>query len=75
MAEFVEVAQLDKIPPGSGTTVTVAAKDIALFQSGWRGLCVARTRLWSRLLPVEDRGRKSPRFCSLSHVPPKGSRR
>jgi len=31
MAEFVEVAQLDTIRPGSGTTVTVAGKAIALF--------------------------------------------
>jgi nitrite reductase/ring-hydroxylating ferredoxin subunit len=31
MAEFVEVAQLDTIPLGTGTTVTVAGKDIALF--------------------------------------------
>ena len=31
MAEFVEAAQLDQIPPGTGTTVTVAGKELALF--------------------------------------------
>jgi nitrite reductase/ring-hydroxylating ferredoxin subunit len=31
MSEFVEVAQLEQIPAGTGTTVTVAGKEIALF--------------------------------------------
>lgn len=31
MTAFVEVAELDQIPPQTGTTVTVAGKDIALF--------------------------------------------
>jgi 3-phenylpropionate/trans-cinnamate dioxygenase ferredoxin subunit len=31
MAEFVEVMGLEKLPPGKGTTVTVAGKDVALF--------------------------------------------
>jgi nitrite reductase/ring-hydroxylating ferredoxin subunit len=31
MAEFVEVAKLDQLPPGTGTSVTVAGKAIALF--------------------------------------------
>ena len=31
MAEFVEVASLDQLPPGTGTTATVAGKQIALF--------------------------------------------
>ncbi len=31
MSDFVEVAKLQEIPPGTATTVTVAGKDIALF--------------------------------------------
>ena len=31
MAEFVEAARLDDLPPGRGTSVTVAGKDVALF--------------------------------------------
>jgi nitrite reductase/ring-hydroxylating ferredoxin subunit len=31
MAEFIEVARLDDLPPGRGTVVTVANKDVALF--------------------------------------------
>jgi nitrite reductase/ring-hydroxylating ferredoxin subunit len=31
MAEFIEAARLDQVPPGSGTTATVAGKDLALF--------------------------------------------
>jgi 3-phenylpropionate/trans-cinnamate dioxygenase ferredoxin subunit len=31
MAEFVEVMRLEQLPPGKGTTVTVAGKDVALF--------------------------------------------
>lgn len=31
MAEFVEVIGLEQIPPGQGTTVTIAHKTIALF--------------------------------------------
>jgi nitrite reductase/ring-hydroxylating ferredoxin subunit len=31
MADFIEVARLDEVPPGNGTVVTVAGKDVALF--------------------------------------------
>ena len=31
MAEFIEVARLDELPPGRGTVVTIADKDVALF--------------------------------------------
>jgi nitrite reductase/ring-hydroxylating ferredoxin subunit len=31
MAEFVEVARLDQVPPGSGTSFTVAGKEVAIF--------------------------------------------
>jgi nitrite reductase/ring-hydroxylating ferredoxin subunit len=31
MAEFVEAAPLDQVPPGAGTTATVAGKELALF--------------------------------------------
>jgi nitrite reductase/ring-hydroxylating ferredoxin subunit len=31
VSEFVEAAQLDQISLGTGTTVTVAGKDVALF--------------------------------------------
>jgi nitrite reductase/ring-hydroxylating ferredoxin subunit len=31
MADFIEVAGVDELPPGTGTTVTVAGKDVALF--------------------------------------------
>lgn len=31
MPEFVEVAALDQLPPGQGTTVAVAGKNIAFF--------------------------------------------
>jgi nitrite reductase/ring-hydroxylating ferredoxin subunit len=31
MGEFIEVARLDQVPPGSGTSFTVAGKDVALF--------------------------------------------
>src|SRR5262245_31683002 len=31
MAEFVEVLREEELPPGRGTTVTAAGKDIALF--------------------------------------------
>jgi 3-phenylpropionate/trans-cinnamate dioxygenase ferredoxin subunit len=31
MPEFIEATPLDQIPPGTGTTVTIAGKDVALF--------------------------------------------
>ncbi len=31
MANYVEVANLDQLPPGRGTTVSIEGKDIALF--------------------------------------------
>ena len=31
MADFVEAARLDQIPPGKGTCVKVGGKDVALF--------------------------------------------
>lgn len=31
MAEFVEVARLEEVPPGQSTTVVVSGKNIALF--------------------------------------------
>jgi 3-phenylpropionate/trans-cinnamate dioxygenase ferredoxin subunit len=31
MPEFVEVMGLERLPPGKGTTVIVAGKDVALF--------------------------------------------
>jgi nitrite reductase/ring-hydroxylating ferredoxin subunit len=31
MTDFIEAARLDELPPGTGTCVTVAGKDIALF--------------------------------------------
>jgi 3-phenylpropionate/trans-cinnamate dioxygenase ferredoxin subunit len=31
MAEFVEVAQLDQLLPGASTTITIANREIALF--------------------------------------------
>jgi nitrite reductase/ring-hydroxylating ferredoxin subunit len=31
MAEFIEVARLDAVPAGRGTVVTIAGKDVALF--------------------------------------------
>jgi 3-phenylpropionate/trans-cinnamate dioxygenase ferredoxin component len=31
MAEFIEAASQEEVPPGTGTTVTVAGKQLALF--------------------------------------------
>jgi nitrite reductase/ring-hydroxylating ferredoxin subunit len=31
MADFIEAARLNELPPGTGTCVTVAGKDVALF--------------------------------------------
>jgi nitrite reductase/ring-hydroxylating ferredoxin subunit len=31
MAEFVAAAKLDQVPPGTGTTIKVADKEIAIF--------------------------------------------
>jgi 3-phenylpropionate/trans-cinnamate dioxygenase ferredoxin subunit len=31
MPEFMEAARVDQIPPGTGTTVNVAGKDVAIF--------------------------------------------
>jgi hypothetical protein len=31
MAEFLEVARLDQVPSGSGSSFTVAGKDVAVF--------------------------------------------
>ncbi len=31
MADFVEAARLDQVPPGKGTSVKVGGKDVALF--------------------------------------------
>jgi nitrite reductase/ring-hydroxylating ferredoxin subunit len=31
MANYVEVANLERLPPGGGTVVTIESKDIALF--------------------------------------------
>ena len=31
MANYVEVADIDQLPPGRGTVVTVEGKDVALF--------------------------------------------
>ena len=34
MSEFVEAARVDQVPPGTGATVKVAGKDIAIFNVG-----------------------------------------
>jgi 3-phenylpropionate/trans-cinnamate dioxygenase ferredoxin component len=34
MLEFVEAARVDQIPPGTGTTIKVADKEIAIFNVG-----------------------------------------
>ena len=34
MTEFVEVAGLEQVPPGTGTTFTVADKPVAVFNVG-----------------------------------------
>lgn len=39
MAEFVEVAPVERIPPGSGSRFTVADKDVAVFNVDG-GICV-----------------------------------
>ena len=44
MSDFIEVARLDEVPPGRGTTVTVAGKDVARLRRGD--------------LPSEDPGRQ-----------------
>ena len=31
MADFIEAARLDELPSGTGTCVTIAGKDVALF--------------------------------------------
>lgn len=31
MPEFIEAGRVDQIPPGAGTTVRVAGKDVAIF--------------------------------------------
>ena len=31
MSEFVEAAQVDQVPPGTGTTVKVEGKEVAIF--------------------------------------------
>lgn len=31
MSDYVEVMRLEQLPPGNGTTVTVAGKDVAIF--------------------------------------------
>ena len=31
MSKFIEAARVDQIPPGAGTTVNVAGKDVAIF--------------------------------------------
>src|SRR5271156_629803 len=31
MADFIEATELSKVPPGTGTTVTIAGKEVALF--------------------------------------------
>jgi 3-phenylpropionate/trans-cinnamate dioxygenase ferredoxin component len=31
MADFIEVARVDRIPPGSGSRFTVGGKDVAVF--------------------------------------------
>jgi len=33
MAEFIEVARVDELPLGRGTVVTIASKDVALFNA------------------------------------------
>ncbi len=34
MADFIEAARLDELPPGQGTRVVVAGRDVALFNVG-----------------------------------------
>jgi nitrite reductase/ring-hydroxylating ferredoxin subunit len=34
MADFIEIALLDQIPPGSGSRFTTAGKDVAVFNMG-----------------------------------------
>ena len=34
MADFVEAAQVDQVPPGTGMAVTIAEKQVALFNVG-----------------------------------------
>ena len=31
MAEFIEAGRLEDVPPGKGRTVTIAGKEVALF--------------------------------------------
>jgi nitrite reductase/ring-hydroxylating ferredoxin subunit len=31
MADFIEATELSKLPPGTGTTATIAGKEVALF--------------------------------------------
>ena len=31
MADFIEVAGVEELPPGTGTSITVAGKEVALF--------------------------------------------
>ena len=45
MAEFVEVARLDELPLGRGAVVTVANKDVALFNVDGTVYAIADTCL------------------------------
>ena len=43
MPDFVEVARFDELPQGSGTVVTVAGKDVALFNVDGNVYAIADT--------------------------------
>jgi nitrite reductase/ring-hydroxylating ferredoxin subunit len=67
MAEFVEMMRLEELPPGKGTTVTVAGKDVALFNvdgtiyamedsSLHQGLSLGTSQLESKVVTCRGHG-------------------
>jgi hypothetical protein len=65
MANYVEVADVEQLPPGRGTVVTVEGKDVALFNVDgtiyasrmlvFTTECHSELRNWrARSSPVED---------------------
>ena len=64
MPEFIEVARVEQIPPGTGITVKVAGNEVAIFNVDGDRVC--DRRLMSTRRRVSWRGQAERHHCHLS---------
>ncbi|HEY6334109.1 MAG TPA: Rieske (2Fe-2S) protein [Blastocatellia bacterium] len=84
MAEFIEAARLDEVPPGRGTSVTVSGRDIALFNVDGtiyamddsclhQGLSLGTSQLEGKIVTCRGHGwRYNVTTGNILHVPDYG---